>query len=124
MRKLNFFLISSSLLFALSACTEKTIIKDPTPAPKPAEMPTPMVGGYSAVDPNEQEIFEINKFMEAELKAGGKNLWTEKIIRAEKQVVAGTNYRLLLLMSDSNQYQAVIYRDLQGAAEISSFQRI
>ena len=41
-----------------------------------------------------------------------------------KQVVAGTNYRLTLLMSDGNKYQAVVYQDLKGEVGVTSYRRI
>lgn len=142
MHKLKLIPLTACLLLSLIACTDKVIVTDPNgpatkpngaPTPPPVEPgrnslpppPVPVAGGYSAVDPDDQDIFEANKFLEQELYArNGKEIWTKQILKAEKQVVAGTNYRLTVLMSDGKKYQAVIYQDLQGAAELTSYRQI
>ncbi|MEZ5536919.1 MAG: cystatin domain-containing protein [Thiolinea sp.] len=148
MNGLKLFAVAGCLLFSLAACTDEVIITDPTPppttpsgAPEPPPVtpgknslppphlsqkpPAPTPGGYRAVDVSDQDVFQINKFLEQELYArDGKEIYTKQILKAEKQVVAGTNYRLTLLMSDGNKYQAVIYQDLKGEVGLTSYRRI
>lgn len=87
--------------------------------------PAPVAGGYSVANPDDQNLFQIIQFVEKELYArDGKEVMVKKLLKAEKQVVAGTNYRLTLLMNDGQRYQAVVYEDLQGAVDLTSYRRI
>lgn len=129
----------------MAACKDEVIIVEPTtpsgapkqpsvtpgknslPPPHLTQKPSaPVAGGYRSVDPKGQDVFEFNKFLEQELYArgDGKEMYTKQILKAERQFVAGKKYRLTLLMSDGNTYQAVIYQNLKGELGLTSYRRI
>lgn len=129
MKRFFTLILIGGLLMPLVACVGTSAKKESTMvggdkglAPPP---PAAVAGGYRQTAADSQEIFEIVRFMEAELYArdGSQALSVKKVLKAETQVVAGTNYRLKLLMSNNKTYEAVIYQDLQGAAELTSYKR-
>ncbi|KAG6404669.1 hypothetical protein SASPL_136922 [Salvia splendens] len=74
-----------------------------------------LAGGWTEIpDTNSQEILLYGIFAVSEYnKQNNKSLTFESVLKAEKQVVAGVNYRLLLAAGDelrpSGTYQAVVY---------------
>lgn len=115
---------------------------DPKPADKPtsdkpAELPPspattatpavspPVVGGYTAADtasaPIQSAAAEAVKLLQTRTK--DRSLTLEKIRSAQTQVVAGTNYRLELDVKTGRATKAVtvvLYKDLQGGAQLTS----
>ncbi|KAK7282451.1 hypothetical protein RIF29_11235 [Crotalaria pallida] len=58
---------------------------------------------------NERNVVEVAKFAVAEYdSATDATLRLRRVIKGEKQVVAGTTYRLVLAASDNNNYEAVV----------------
>ncbi|KAJ4969006.1 hypothetical protein NE237_015707 [Protea cynaroides] len=94
---------------------------------------TGLPGGWQAIptkdvkkDPHVKEIAEFaveehNRDAKTELKY-------KRVVRGETQVVAGTNYRLLIAADDggvSKKYLAVVYeRPWEGFKNLTSFKQI
>ncbi|KAK4259110.1 hypothetical protein QN277_005477 [Acacia crassicarpa] len=75
-----------------------------------------LVGGWSPIkDLKDPHVTEIAKYAVSEYdKRSGETLKFEKVIKGETQVVAGTNYRLVLeaksgSSSASKKYEAVVW---------------
>lgn len=89
-----------------------------------------LVGGWQPIkdvkDPNVQEIaqFAISEHN----KTAMTDLKYEKVVRGETQVVAGTNYRLVIAAKDggvSKNYQAVVYERIwEGYRNLTSFKQV
>ena len=111
-------------LLALSAIG----IQHATAAPvteQPIKEPSAMiVGGYQNTDITP----EIKKIAQFALKTQSKKTKTRlqlvNIDSAASQVVAGTNFKLILTIKDhqkTNQAEAIVYRDLNGHKQLSSW---
>ncbi|PNX86985.1 cysteine proteinase inhibitor [Trifolium pratense] len=74
-----------------------------------------LLGGYSPIkNLNDPHVIDIAKFAVTEFnKQIGATLKFDKVIKGESQVVAGTNYRLIITTSNSvpNTYQAIVYEN-------------
>ncbi|XP_047967297.1 cysteine proteinase inhibitor 1-like [Salvia hispanica] len=71
-------------------------------------------GGWTPQDPKAPEYFQLATFAVSEAnKRINEALTLESVSRAETQVVAGTNYRLILSARDqrpiSNNYEAIVF---------------
>ncbi|NVK29568.1 MAG: hypothetical protein HWE20_01095 [Gammaproteobacteria bacterium] len=80
-----------------------------------------IVGGFSEVAVSDSAVASIQAFLINALRSGHQ-LEVTRVIKVERQVVAGTNYRFTLLMSDGNTYQAVVYEDLQRNLTLTHFE--
>ncbi|XP_054778878.1 cysteine proteinase inhibitor 5 [Prosopis cineraria] len=76
----------------------------------------PLLGGWTPIkDIEDPHVTEIAKFAVSEYdKRSGAALKLEKVLKGETQVVAGTNYRLVLAAKDgsssaSKNYEAVVW---------------
>lgn len=88
-----------------------------------AAPPAPIVGGWSEV-PRAQLASEVGpaaRFAVAHLPRPHGRL--VKIVGAERQVVAGTNIRMLLKLSDGKSWRAVVWKKLDGTMELSWFKQ-
>lgn len=86
---------------------------------------TPTVGGYSEVSTSDPDVNAAAQFaVSAEAQSTGEIYELQQVVEAEQQVVAGMNYRLVLVVVDSGQSrraEAVVFRDLQGAFSLTSW---
>jgi len=90
------------------------------------------VGGYKAADTNDAEVVEAAEFaVEARKENEGGPLSLVSIKRAERQSVAGVNYRLCLEVKaadetdageDSQHVSAVVFRSLQKKFTLRSWE--
>ncbi|KAI4296008.1 hypothetical protein L6164_035998 [Bauhinia variegata] len=86
-----------------------------------------LVGGWTPIkDIKEPHVTEIANFAVTEHnKVSGTKLKLKEVIKGETQVVAGTNYRLVLEAKDGakiNQYQAVVWeKSWQHYRNLTSF---
>lgn len=74
----------------------------------------PLMGGWRQIkDLNAPEVQEAAQFAVTEYnKEAGANLEYQKVVNGETQVVAGTNYRLVIAAKDgavSGNYKAVVW---------------
>ena len=96
---------------ALTACNTTENKVEPAPAsPQQNIQPsTAMVGGYNAADVNEEGIQAAAQFA---AKALGGTLG--KVLQAERQIVAGINYKMKIELQDGTQHDVVVLKDLKG----------
>ena len=98
----------------MSACAEKS---DPPPHTR--------VGGYTRASVTGMEVREAAEFaVNTHAEASRSVLVLKKIVAAQRQVVAGTNFKLTLdVKSDgqAKQAQAVVYRKLDGDMSLTSW---
>ncbi|XP_054779054.1 cysteine proteinase inhibitor 1-like [Prosopis cineraria] len=89
-------------------------------------------GGWTPI-PNleDQHVMEIANFAVAEYdKRNGARLKLEKVVKGETQVVAGTNYRLVVATKDGSSsatknYEAVVWeKPWQHFRNLTSFEAV
>nr|AEQ54768.1 cysteine proteinase inhibitor CPI-3 [Coffea canephora] len=72
-----------------------------------------LVGGWSKADPKDPEVLENGKFaIDEHNKEAGTKLEFKTVVEAQKQVVAGTNYKIVIKALDgtaSNLYEAIVW---------------
>ena len=82
-------------------------------------------GGYSAVNTNDPEIKAAAEFATAEqARRESVDLSLMEIVQAQKQVVAGLNYKMCLRMKSGSVTRtavAVVYKNLQQQYSLTSF---
>lgn len=115
---------SLPLLLALSglvsACNTNPSLPNPPPPPSPAPMPQQqMLGGYSAIDVNDPEVQNVAQFA-VQVLGGLLN----RVTKAERQVVAGMNYRLQLDLQNGMGYEVEVYVDLQQQKQLISSRQL
>ncbi|KAF0910838.1 hypothetical protein E2562_004804 [Oryza meyeriana var. granulata] len=115
---------TSSLLFAAV-----TIVAVLAAAARGATAAT--VGSWQQIDINDPHVQELGRWAVAEMnrRTGLGGLTFNRVTIAEKQVVAGVNYRLTLEASSSGakdgRYEAVVYeQDRSNARKLISFDPI
>ncbi|MEZ5536916.1 MAG: ankyrin repeat domain-containing protein [Thiolinea sp.] len=110
----------------------------PPPAPiaggkgslPPATGGTSMVGGVSQAAVNDPDVVRAAEFAAADLARYRPDSMTSpylhSVVKAGKQVVAGTNYHLTIKTNDTGVYtwEVVVYEDLQGGLEITESKQI
>ncbi|MDH7975028.1 hypothetical protein QH494_22830 [Sphingomonas sp. AR_OL41] len=84
----------------------------------------PRAGGWSAVanPAGDPDIRAAAQAMLAKLPAGHAGLDT--IVTAQRQVVAGTNYRLILRLTDGDKWTALVWHKLDGSFVVSDPSRV
>lgn len=86
-----------------------------------------MVGGYKVVAKTDAgAVAAANFAVEAQSEKTGSEISLEDIVKAERQVVQGSNYRLCMEIStdggDTTFVQAVVYVDLKGNRKLSKWE--
>jgi cystatin-C len=89
------------------------------------------VGGYKAIAANDSAAHEAAEFaVSTQAEKSGKSMTLVSVTRAERQVVAGSNYRLCLKVNSEGGegqddvtifVQAVVYVDLKGNKKLTSW---
>ncbi|MEI8309595.1 MAG: cystatin domain-containing protein [Verrucomicrobiota bacterium] len=92
----------------------------------PAKTNQPVLaGGYSSAE-NAPEARKVAEFaVKAQAKDSGKPLQLVKILKAERQVVAGLNYRLEIEVADGSKRfkaRAVVWKKLDGSMALTSWE--
>lgn len=100
----------------------------PSPAPSGAPQQQPVAGGYTAQDPASPDMqAAATKAVELlKARANDPSLTLGKVLSAQTQVVAGLNYRLRVELGSASGPQTVtltLYRDLQGAYQLTAVER-
>lgn len=88
---------------------------------EPPAVGAPVVGGWSALDPAHADAQVAAAAAVARLPGGGALAGIES---AEQQVVAGMNYRLVILLADSRRWSVTIWRKLDGGWELTRSERL
>jgi len=88
-------------------------------------------GGYKAVSVDDAGVKEAANFaVESKAEETERIFQLEEILKAERQTVAGTNYRLCLLVTSQNESEeeislyikTVVFKNLKGEMKISSWE--
>jgi hypothetical protein len=86
-----------------------------------------LVGGYSKTTVDEARLIAAAEFAVAEESKKGTKFNLKSITAAETQVVAGTNYKLRILVDDKGTektVEVVVYEDLQQTRTLTSWTAI
>ena len=102
-----------------------------TAAQQTEDLKTPVVGGYSTAEVTDAEVISSANFaIKAQAKKQKAKIKLVAVSRAEKQIVAGTNYRLCLqvemLENDKKTavpqtVQVIVFRSLKQKYELKSW---
>lgn len=87
----------------------------------------PLPGGFSEVKPDEETRATANFAVGEISKKLHEPLALKAVVAAERQVVAGLNYRLELDLTKNNQsyrVRAIVWRRLDGTMELTSWNPI
>ena len=89
------------------------------------EEPGSLPGGFTEASLEDEDVLEAAGFAAEEIAASGpySDVFIKEILRAEQQVVAGMNYRLLLIVesgADARTVEALVWRKLSGEHELLS----
>jgi Cystatin domain len=106
---------------ALAALALAAACKPDQPSAPPGADPQ-VVGGYSPAGTSEPEVLAAAKFAAAAASKGTAQLLT--VDDAQKQVVAGMNYRLTMTLSDGARWEATVYRNLDKRMELTSSRQL
>jgi Aspartic acid proteinase inhibitor len=78
-----------------------------------------VVGGYKSISADDKDAVAAAKFA-----AGEKEVELVSVVTAERQVVAGTNFKLCLEVNDDSgtkNFMAVVYHNLQNEYKLTSW---
>ena len=107
-------------IFALILVSPAFAADTPANSNQPA-----LAGGYSPAE-IDSEARKVAEFaVKAQAKASGSPLRLVKILKAERQVVAGLNYRLEIEVTDGSNHlkaHAVVWRKLDGSLALTSWE--
>ena len=95
-----------------------TIVPPPVrgkkPEIKPVDPVPPIVGGYTSIDVNGDDAWTAAKFAATQLGTAT----VEKVLEAQSQVVAGTNYHLKIQLNDGKVYEVTVYKALDNTMKL------
>ncbi len=84
----------------------------------------PLVGGWKPV-PNPARAAELSGPIQAMLaEISSTPVKLAQILSADKQIVAGTNYRLRVRLTNGKAWQAVVWRKLDGTYRVSEVAQV
>ena len=84
----------------------------------------PVVGGWKPVR-NPNTAAELKGPLQAMLaEISTERLKVAQVISADKQVVAGTNYRMRVRMTNGKTWQAVVWKKLDGTYKVSEIAQV
>ncbi|KAJ0973624.1 hypothetical protein J5N97_015589 [Dioscorea zingiberensis] len=100
-----------------------------TDSKEPPELPGGDVGGFQPIkNLTDPHILDIAKFAVSEYnKESGSHLIFQKIVSGMYQVVAGTNYLLIIEAMDGTElsnYEAKVFEDLKMNLTLNSFKKL
>lgn len=88
-------------------------------------VPKSLPGGYAPAELNRDVMAAANFAVTAEAKREAIPLKLTSVSSAEKQIVAGTNYRMILRVEgngSTRQAKALVFRDLQSRYWLKSWE--
>lgn len=126
MTKERFFTVKNMRKSLLMAALAAALVYAPAPAAAgAARQNPPMAGGYAEAAANEPGVLRAARFAVREAgRREGRRVALVAVRRAERQVVAGLNYRLRLSVragGRTREVSAVVYEDLKGAYSLTSW---
>jgi Aspartic acid proteinase inhibitor/Sporulation and spore germination len=115
-------------VYALLLLTACCFVFSKGAAARAARQDGPIAGGYSDASVNDPEVIRAARFaVREESRRTGRRVTLVAVRRAEKQVVAGLNFRLLLSVraeGTARDARAVVYQNLQNAYSLSSWDSV
>jgi hypothetical protein len=90
-------------------------------AGSPVYPPRPLAGGWRTMSSHAPELRPV---LEAALRAVPRRLPLRGVFRAERQVVAGINYRLTLVFADGGKWRVTVWRHLDGTMEATAIEPV
>jgi putative lipoprotein len=90
-------------------------------APPMAKIAPSIVGGYSPA-PADSDARKAAQFALPKLKRGKARI--RSLDAVERQVVAGTNYRIEMTLTDGSHWKIVVWQRLDGRYQLSQSQRV
>ncbi|MDE2596104.1 MAG: hypothetical protein KGL44_04405 [Sphingomonadales bacterium] len=92
--------------------------------PAPAAAPPMIVGGWSVVaEPSgDAEVGRAAAFATSRIKRHHPRL--ARVERAERQVVAGTNFRMTIVLTDHTRWQVTVWKQLDGTYALTASERV
>ncbi len=113
------FMVSMVALAGAVGCTTPEADVD-----RPAIPQGVVVGGYSAASLDDEWVKTAQTLAVSEIYKAEKTSATVQSVSAEQQVVAGMNYRFDITLSDNSRFGVTVFRDLQGAMQITEFRKL
>lgn len=111
-----------------AASTGSAALSDTEATAKPAATTeaedSTVVGGYSKAAVDDAKVVTAAEFAVTEESKKGTAISLKSISSAERQVVAGTNYRLVMVVEEGGvekTVEVVIYEDLQPSMTVTSW---
>jgi hypothetical protein len=108
------------LVLALPLVSTAIATDNPEKANQPA-----LAGGYSQAEIN-SEVSKAAEFaVKTQAEATGRPLQLVKILKVERQVVAGLNYRMEIEVADGRKHlkaRTVVWRKLDGSLALTSWE--
>ncbi|MES2989136.1 MAG: cystatin domain-containing protein [Pseudomonadota bacterium] len=98
-----------------------TVLLSGTVQAQDAPARAPIVGGWSASTVTPQ-VSSAATFALAELKLPAESL--DRIEKVERQVVAGMNYRFVLVLKDKRKLSVTVWSKLDGSHELTESKEI
>ena len=96
------------------------------PAPRGAAGQGPMVGGYKPVAADDAEVVSAARFaVAARGRSQNAEISLNSVLAAERQTVAGANYRLCLeveVEGATQNVRAVVFKSLQKQYQLKSWE--
>jgi hypothetical protein len=110
-------------LLLLMTAPPRLPVRPPESAAAPSPAPAaPVVGGYARVNRTSPELHKPFRAAVAAItptRHPGAHMLT-----AERQVVAGTNYRFTLKLRDGSRWQATVWHKLDGTDQVTETTRL
>jgi hypothetical protein len=85
---------------------------------------SPVVGGYVRANPSDPTLAEAERLAVDEIYRRDPQRSLVQSVTRETQVVEGMNYRFTVKMTGTNTYRIVVFRPLDGAMSVTSFEKI
>jgi hypothetical protein len=117
--------ISFLLIAGVAGVSAQKPAASPSPTPD-APVASPKVGGYRSISSANRDVRAAYAFAVKTQSATEKKRFAfVKVLKAESQVVAGTNYRICMLVREgkgrSKSVTTVVYRNLEGAWSLTQW---
>jgi hypothetical protein len=90
-------------------------------AEAPAYPPHALAGGWITMSPHAPELRPV---LDAALRAIPRRAPLRGIFRAERQVVAGMNYRLILVLADGGKWRVTVWQHPNGTMEATAVEPV
>jgi hypothetical protein len=115
--------IAGSLLVVamLGGCTSPPLAAQ---AEQQVEREVVITGGYAKADQAEAGTKAAEDFAVAEIYRRDPTRALVEKVEVKVQVVAGLNYAFDITMTGGSRFKVVVYRDLQNAMKVTSYEKV